>query len=106
MTNRHANKLWANGLEIEKDDIVCKMKGGTSAVCWRDKREVYLLTSMDFRIHITSLPRVALEDVMYILLEEVPLGHIACVKIVMQGLVSTDASDCTIQTYTTECYSE
>jgi hypothetical protein len=33
-------------LKLKKGDIICKVKGGTSAVCWKDKREVYLLTNM------------------------------------------------------------
>jgi hypothetical protein len=36
--------------------------------------EVYLLMSMDFRIQVTELPRIALEDMMCILLKETPLG--------------------------------
>jgi hypothetical protein len=32
-------------LKLWKGDIVCKVKGGTSAVCWKDKRQVYLLTN-------------------------------------------------------------
>ena len=34
-----------NTLKLWKGDIVCKVKGGTSAVCWKGKRQVYLLTS-------------------------------------------------------------
>jgi hypothetical protein len=39
-SNRHVNKLWTEDLETEKVDIVCKMKESTSAMYWRDKREV------------------------------------------------------------------
>jgi hypothetical protein len=34
-------------LKLWKGDIVCKVKGSTSAVCWKDKRQVYLLTNMN-----------------------------------------------------------
>jgi hypothetical protein len=33
-------------LKLKKGDILCKVKGGTSAVCWTDKREIYLFTNM------------------------------------------------------------
>jgi hypothetical protein len=33
-------------LKLKKGDIVYKVKQGTSAVCWKDKRIVYLLTNM------------------------------------------------------------
>lgn len=48
-SNRHVNKLWTEDLETEKVDMVCKMKESTSAVYWRDKREVCLLISMGFK---------------------------------------------------------
>jgi hypothetical protein len=32
-------------MKLKKGDI-CKVKGGTSAVCWDDKIEVHLLTNM------------------------------------------------------------
>jgi hypothetical protein len=33
-------------LKLKKGDLLCKVKGGASAVCWKDKQEVYLLTNM------------------------------------------------------------
>jgi hypothetical protein len=33
-------------LKLKKGDILCKVKGSTSPVCWKDKWEVYLLTNM------------------------------------------------------------
>jgi len=33
-------------LKLKEGDIVRKVKGGTSTVCWKDKREVHLLTNM------------------------------------------------------------
>jgi hypothetical protein len=38
--------LGPKALKLKKGDILCKMKVDTSAVCWKDKREVYLLTNM------------------------------------------------------------
>jgi hypothetical protein len=32
-------------LKLWKGDIVCKVKEGTNVVCWKDKRQVYLLTN-------------------------------------------------------------
>jgi len=32
-------------LKLKEGDIVRKVKGGTSTVCWKDKREVHLLTN-------------------------------------------------------------
>jgi hypothetical protein len=33
-------------LKLKKENILCKGKGGSSTVCWKDKQEVYLLTNM------------------------------------------------------------
>ena len=33
-------------LKLKEGDIVRKVKGGTSIVCWKDKIEVHLLTNM------------------------------------------------------------
>jgi hypothetical protein len=32
-------------LKLKRGDIICKVKGGTSAVSCKDKREMYLLTN-------------------------------------------------------------
>jgi len=32
-------------LKLWKGDTVCKVKGGTSAMCWKEKRQVYPLTN-------------------------------------------------------------
>ena len=32
-------------LKLQKGDNDCKVKGGTRAVCWKDKRQIYLLTN-------------------------------------------------------------
>jgi hypothetical protein len=31
-------------LKLKKRDLLCEVKVGTSAICWKDKQEVYLLT--------------------------------------------------------------
>ena len=53
--------------ESEGGDIICTVKEGTSAVRSRDKRKVFLLTSMDARIEVAGLLNIILEDVMCIL---------------------------------------
>jgi hypothetical protein len=57
----------ANYLNFEGGDIICKVKEGTSAVRSRDKRKVFLLTSMDPRIEVAGLLSIILEDAMCIL---------------------------------------
>jgi hypothetical protein len=32
--------------KLKKGDIIFKLKGGPSAVCWKDKKEEYLFTNM------------------------------------------------------------
>jgi hypothetical protein len=34
-------------LKLKKGDFLCNVKGGTTAVCWKDKEEMYLLTNMN-----------------------------------------------------------
>ncbi|GLV40963.1 hypothetical protein CBL_08537 [Carabus blaptoides fortunei] len=43
---RDTIKLWAKGIEAKKGDIVSRVRDNLSAVCWKDKREVYILTNM------------------------------------------------------------
>jgi hypothetical protein len=33
-------------LKLKKVEIICKVKGLTSVVCWKDEKKVYLLTKM------------------------------------------------------------
>jgi len=33
-------------LKLKKGDIICKVKGQKSAVCWKDENKLYLLTNM------------------------------------------------------------
>jgi len=34
-------------LKLKKVDIICKVKGHTSAVCWKDEKKLHLLTNTD-----------------------------------------------------------
>ena len=44
---RHAPWLWTKTTEIEKGWCRVRTRGGLTALVWRDRREVYMLTNMD-----------------------------------------------------------
>jgi hypothetical protein len=41
--------------KLMKGNLLCKVRGGTGAVCWKGKQEVYLVTSTTHQLIIWTM---------------------------------------------------
>lgn len=101
-SNKHVNNLLTKDLEIEKGDIVCKMKEGTL-----ERQEGSLPPHQHGLQGFKSLACQGLLLKVYCMFFlRKASEQFSLVKTVMLGFVSIHASNCITQNSTNECRSE